>query len=254
MPMTAAPRLAMFCSDDAGAVKVAVNPNGANGYANTVYYNDIGGGFNGGRIIRGRAVMIQNNIEWDGVDYAMYNNAPGGPSTKSLAEVKFDAYDMTGRMVSRKEALKRLQAGGMVLLAGDNRFPDPEYLKAFRDDLLVLVSGEFVFQLGQTNPYDMPVKVAANQPGKPAPPAAPAAPVIGVAVPVGNVQIAPAIIKPVKLAPAQVAPAVAKPAAVKPAADNKQPAAKPEEKPAEKPVKPADPPPAKPAEKPPVKP
>ena len=53
-------------------------------------------------------------------------------------------YDLTGRRVPRADALARLAAGGLVLVAGDNRAPDEAYLKLFRGDLLVLVAPELV--------------------------------------------------------------------------------------------------------------
>ncbi len=230
MPMTAAPRMAKFCADETGAVKVAVNPNGDNYYGNQIYYDDFGGG----RVIRGR-VQVFNGGDWDVAGYSPQPAATGPDNKKVLADVKFDAYDTTGKLVPKSEALKRLKAGGMVLLAGDNRFPDAEYLKAFRDDVLVLVSGEFVFPQGMPNPYDMPAKPSApakatgNQ----------AVPIQGVPLPA--MQLAPAV--QLRVAPAvikQVALPAPAPAVVKPAAE--KPAAKPEEKPAAKPAdKPAVP-------------
>jgi hypothetical protein len=233
LPTTAAPRLVMLCPDEAGAVKLAVNTNGVNN-GNQIYYDD----FRGGRVIRGGgAVMIQNGVAW-GVDDGGFapvqpDAKPGPDGKKLLADVKFDAFDLNGKLVPRAEALKRLKAGGLVLLAGDNRFPDPEYLKAFREDVLVLASGEFVFPQGMTNPYDMPVKPTAQPapgPGKPAPPIAQPVPAIGLVAPAAQLKIAPAVIK--QAAVPAPAPAVDLPAP-KPEA---KPAAKPEEKPAEKPA------------------
>ena len=68
----------------------------------------------------------------------------GAAPTKPLEDVKFEAYDLTGKAVSKAEVLKRLKAGGMVLIAGDNRLPADEFLKPFKSDLLVLVSSELV--------------------------------------------------------------------------------------------------------------
>ena len=233
LPTTAAPRLAMLCTDDAGAVKVDVNPNGGNAYSGPVYYDDFGRG----RMIRGGKMAMQAAaIDFDGGYYAPQTNSKPGPDGKRLlSDVKFDAYDTTGKLVPRSEAIKRLQAGGLVLLAGDNKFPDAEYLKAFREDVMVLVSGEFVFPQGQPNPYDMPVKSAtpAPRPGKPAPPA----PAIGIIAPAARIQ--PAVIKRAAL------PAVDLPA---PKAEAK-PEAKPTEKPAEKSAAKTSETPAKPAEK-----
>ena len=49
--------------------------------------------------------------------------------------------------IARGAALKRLAAGGMVLVAGDNHVPDETYLKAFREDVLVLVGPELVLPI-----------------------------------------------------------------------------------------------------------
>jgi hypothetical protein len=213
LPTTAAPRLAMFQSDEAGSVQVAVNSGSGNNNGGPVYIEDIGGG----RMIRGRAVAWQGDL--DG-----YYPAGGGTNPtfgkKSLADVKFDAYDLTGTMIRRSDALKRLRAGGLVLLAGDNKFPDSSFLSAFREDILVLVSGEFNFPQGVPNPYDMAVKSDKPPPGtdKPAPADAPV-PAGGAVAPAIQLKVAPAaIIKQVQVAP------LARPA-------------KEEVKPAEKPAK-----------------
>lgn len=226
LPTTAAPRLAMFCTDESGVVKVAVNPNGAHAYGNQVYFDDIGGG----RAFRGRAVMIQGGINIDSGYLAPSADAKPGPDGKKLlADVKFDAYDVTGKLVPKAAALNRLRVGGLVLLAGDNKFPDTDYLKAFRDDILVLVSGEFVFPPGVPNPYDLLVKTTnpASGPGKPTPPIA--APAIGLVRPAVQLRIAPAVIKRVQVAPAPAAPQKDAIPPLKPAVDKEKPAAKPAE-------------------------
>ena len=162
LPTTASPRLALFRADETGAVKVAVNPNSGMGNGNNVYYEDLGGGQ-----FRGRAIAVQGNFAIDGSGTVLQQGTAksAAENRKLLSDIKFDAYDTTGKRVPRAEALKRLRAGGLVLLAGDNRFPDAVYLKAFRDDILVLVSGELVFPAGMPNPYDMPVKTAGGAPG-----------------------------------------------------------------------------------------
>lgn len=132
---TPAPRLAMLSATDKGVVAQVTSQPGNGG---PVYYDDIqweGRGMRGGRIAR---------FNGDG---AYYNG--GQPSdakvlSKPLAEVKFDAYDLNGKLVPRREAMKRLAAGGMVLVAGDNQMPDAAYLKGFRDDVLILVGNELV--------------------------------------------------------------------------------------------------------------
>jgi hypothetical protein len=161
-PTSAAPRLAMLSTDDKGAVRLPVNPNGnQNGQ---IYYDDFGG-FNGrgGRVIRGK--MVVQNFDFDGGLTPAPTTPPGSDGKKDLTEIQFDAYDATGKLVTRGQALERLKAGGLVVIAGDNRFPDDDYLKAFRGDILVLVSGEFTFPAGVPNPYDRPSKPAA--PAKP---------------------------------------------------------------------------------------
>ena len=41
----------------------------------------------------------------------------------------------------------------------------PDYLKPFREDLIVLVSSELVFPVGLPNPYDHPTAKPAQAPG-----------------------------------------------------------------------------------------
>lgn len=133
LPTTAAPRLVLLATDMDGKLKLAYNPTG---------------GANDGQVFVGRGniafnqVMAQRaNINFDGAPATP--NAPAAP-TKLLDEVKFDAYDLTGKVVSKEETLKRLKAGGLVLVAGDNRMPDAAYLKPFKGELLVLVSPELI--------------------------------------------------------------------------------------------------------------
>ena len=239
MPMTAAPRMAKFCADETGAVKVAINPNGDSFNGGQIYYDDFGGG----RAIRGRVVI--NGGDWEGGYYPPQPTATGPDNKKLLADVKFDAYDTSGKLVPRAEALKRLKAGGLVLLAGDNRFPDAEYLKAFRDDVLVLVSGEFVFPQGTPNPYDMPPKPTA-----PAKADNQAVPVLGVplpAAPVNAVQlklVKQAVVAAEAEERAERAERAAKEAAAKAAAEKAaavKAAAEKAGKPAAKPVVPVKP-------------
>jgi hypothetical protein len=233
LPTTASPRLALLCADEKGAVNVAVNPSGGgNVHGNTIYYDNLGNG----RIV-GRGIAVQGAINISSGYYAPSASAGSGTSSKKLlADVKFDAYDLSGKLVPKAEALKRLKAGGLVLLAGDGQFPDANYLKAFRDDILVLVSGDFVFPQGAPNPYDMPVKPAAKAPPGPARAAFPAVPPIAVVAPAIQLRALPAppIVRPVQIAPA------AKPPAPKPAQAKEKPADKPAAKPAEAkpPVKP----------------
>ena len=64
---------------------------------------------------------------------------------KPLADVKFDAYDLTGKLDPQGGSPQSgSAAGGMVLVAGDNRLPDETYLKSFQRDIIVLVGPELV--------------------------------------------------------------------------------------------------------------
>lgn len=184
LPTTPAPRLAVYGTDAGGKVIAACTsqPLGAN---TGIYYGDAM--FEGGRAFRGG---IRAN----------YGYFPQGETAtvvhKPLADVQFDAYDVSGKRVSNADALKRLAAGGMVLVAGDNRPPDETYLKAFKDDVLVLVGPELVLPVP---PVDQTKKKDAAKDGpkaQPAAPAAPPAPAVRPAVIVkgraGAVQIAPA--------------------------------------------------------------
>jgi hypothetical protein len=211
LPTTASPRLALFCADEAGAVKVAVNPNGGTANGNNIYYEDLGGGQ-----FRGRAVAVQGNFVIDGSSTVLQQGAAKSPveNRKLLSDIKFDAYDTAGKRIPRAEALKRLRAGGLVLLAGDNRFPDAGYLSAFRDDILVLVSGEFVFPAGMPNPYDMPVKTAAAPPGPGmTDPVIRPAPAVRIIAPAAQLRVAPAVVRPAAPAPQLKAKPTDKPAA-----------------------------------------
>jgi hypothetical protein len=200
MPMTAAPRLTMLGTDEKGEVRLPVNPNGVN-VNGPIYYEEFGG--RGGRIIKGRAIMLQNEVAYieGGAPAPSATTPPGPDGKKALADIKFDAYGTDGKLIPRGEALNRLKAGGLVVLAGDNRFPDPEHLKAFRDDLLVIVSGELVFPAGTPNPYDFRVeKPAANPPAGGKPAVGQPAPPIQQVVPLPAIDVAkPAIIKRVQI-------------------------------------------------------
>jgi hypothetical protein len=211
LPSTPNPRLVMLGTDSKGNVRIPVNPNGAN----VAYYDEFGGFQNNVRVFRGggmggRMVVMNGNImpvDGDGSDPTPTKPA-GADGKKPLEDIRFDAYDLTGKLIPKAEAMKRLKAGGLVLFAGDNRFPDTEYLKAFREDMIVLVSAEFVFPPGTPNPFDAPAKQVAPPAVKPAAPAAPQAAI----APAVQIQVAPVLI-PLKAVPvpAKEAPA-AKPA------------------------------------------
>jgi len=204
---------------------VATNPNGG-GNPSQIYYDGDGAI----RVVRGRAVVLQG-VDFDG---SLAPAPTAGNSKKLLADVKFDAYDTDGKLVPRTEALKRLKAGGLVLLAGDNRFPDPDHLKAFRDDILVLVSGEFIFPMNVPNPYDMPMK--SSEPAKSGEKTARPVPAVGVAVPA--VQLKLAVAEQAAVA-AEKAAAVEKAAAAEKAKAEEKAKEKPaEKKPEANPIKP----------------
>jgi hypothetical protein len=146
LPTTASPRLVMLGTDETGNVRLPVNPNAQQVQG---YYS---GEFNGR--MRGRVVQPINAVDVDTVPAPK----PAGPDgKKTLEDIRFIAHDITGKIVPHAEAMARLKAGGLVLLAGDNRFPDPQYLHPFRnqDDLLIIVSHELVFPAGVANPYDV---------------------------------------------------------------------------------------------------
>lgn len=136
LPTTPAPRLARLGTDASGApVAPTVAASTNNGYA---YYDDFGEG----RAFRG------GKMAWRGdVGYYGNNPAPVPVTLKPLADVKFEAYDVTGKLIGRTEVLKRLSAGGTVLVAGDSRMPDAAYLKAFKEDVIVLTGPELVLPI-----------------------------------------------------------------------------------------------------------
>jgi hypothetical protein len=58
-----------------------------------------------------------------------------------LAELdKLAVYTADGKEVNRATALEKLASGGVVVVTTDGEKVDPTYLKAFKDDMLVLVS------------------------------------------------------------------------------------------------------------------
>ncbi len=171
LPTTPAPRLTMLGADDSGKVlapctSLPLNPNGG------VYYDEMmldGGGraWKGGRGFRGDIGYIDYGAQQYG----------GKVVNKPLADVKFDAYDVTGKLIPRTAALRQLAAGGMVVVAGNNQMPDEAYLKAFHRDVLVLVGPELVVPnpiVDQTkkktaDPKALPVAPGVNPPAPPLP-------------------------------------------------------------------------------------
>ncbi|MBN9524268.1 hypothetical protein J0H58_38105, partial [bacterium] len=121
---TQAPRLMLLATGPDGTVRVTTNPAASTRYI-------------GGRVLINNGGVVQ--LLDDGIGFVP---GGGGPQVRPLSEVGFDAYDLTGRLVAKDEAVRRLRAGGLVLVAGDARLPDAAFLQPFRGDLLVLVSGE----------------------------------------------------------------------------------------------------------------
>ncbi len=188
---TAAPRLVLLGTDSDGKVKIACNPSGNRNAAATA----------------GRVVLINNGA--GGVQQVFIGGNPVLPNSRTVAAeypnkpleaVSFEAYDLGGKKVAREAALKRLRAGGLVVLAGDNRIPDEAYLKLFRGDLLVLVSPELL---------NVPLNPGVAVPAQPLP-----VPVVRPAI-----RLVPArALQPVPARPVP-APAPAKPAAARKPAD-----------------------------------
>ena len=172
LPETPAPRLTMLGSDARGKVVAPCTSAPIDGGG---MYADV---FIGNRILA-RGGRIRN--------YAYSSNQPSNATVvlKPLTDVKFDAYDLGGKLIARGEVLKRLAAGGMVLVAGDDRMPDPNYLKGFRGDLLVLVGPELVLPVP---PIDETKKKNAANNGA----VRPAVPAIIIRGRVGGAAIVPA--------------------------------------------------------------
>lgn len=186
---TAPPRLARLATDANGTLVAACVGVVQN---NNYYYDDLA--FEG----RGGRVRFRNFDDGTG-NYYGNNPTPAPVANKPLTDVAFDAFDVTGKRVNKSEALKRLAAGGTILVAGDNRMPDETFLKAFKDDVLILIGQELILPIV---PVDQTTKKKAEE--KPmAAPVAPIAPMIAPAVrpaiAVGNVKIAAAAVEAKKI-------------------------------------------------------
>ncbi len=136
---TAAPRLVLLGIDKDGKVQIAYNPGSSNNNNGNMQFAR-----GGGRVVfmnnGGGAQQIFLPDDGNYVQNPVSAEAP----VKSLEDIKFEAYDLNGKTVAKDAAMKRLKAGGFVLIAGDSRVPDASYLKLFRGDLLVLVSSELL--------------------------------------------------------------------------------------------------------------
>ena len=137
---TAAPRLVLLGLDKDGRVQIAYNPSTGNNNFNGNMQFARGGG----RVVfMNNGAGVQQLFMDDDGNYVQ-NPVSAEAPIKSLEDIKFDAYDLNGKTVAKDAAMKRLKAGGFVLIAGDGRIPDASYLKLFRGDLLVLVSSELL--------------------------------------------------------------------------------------------------------------
>jgi hypothetical protein len=169
LPTTPAPRLALLGTDESGKVMAPctshpVDATGGASYGNMAF----------------EGMALRRGLGRGGMAY--YGPQPQDAKVvyKPLADVKFDAYDRAGKLVPRSEALERLAAGGLVLVAGDNRMPDENYLKGFRDDLLILSAPELVLPVP---PIDQTKKKHPAD-AKTAPPAPAAVPLVPAVKPV----------------------------------------------------------------------
>lgn len=75
----------------------------------------------------------------------------GGATTEQVELGKVKDLTITtagGKEVSQEDALKTLAKGGLVLISTDGKKVSPAYLKMFREEVLVLVSPEFVTPTG----------------------------------------------------------------------------------------------------------
>lgn len=188
VPGTPAPRLVLLAAD-AGDGKVRVGYSPGVGNTTTAYYGD------NVEVMQARFLAIaqqQRGLVDLGGSVAPTQPGTSGSQTRPLDELKFEAFDLTGRSVPRAEAVKRLKAGGLVLVAHD-RLPDETYLKAFKGDVLVLVSADLIAP-------ETPIA----KPGVAAP--VPVAPAIALPAVGALKQVAPAI----QIAPALPAPPPAK--------------------------------------------
>jgi hypothetical protein len=98
---------------------------------------------------------------------------------------KLTVYTADGKEVNRATALEKLASGGLVVITTDGEKVDPTYLKAFKDETLVLVSP----QLTTTAPRLLPTATTAVR--------AVAAPVVVQALPLVPVA-PPAVVPPPK--------------------------------------------------------
>ena len=99
----------------------------------------------------------------------------GGPTTTEPVELA-NVKDLTvttagGKKVTREDALKALAKGGVVVISSDGKPVAKAFLKAFKDDVLVLVAPELANRGEQG---EVQGGIGIKQPLPPAPPPAPA--------------------------------------------------------------------------------
>jgi hypothetical protein len=122
LPAGPAPRIVVLKPDPEGAVRIPVTR--ADKAAAGVIVVGIAGNANGGQIV---------------ID------GPASSTPVPLTEVKdLKVTTANGKTVDVADAAKRLAKGGVVVVSADGKPVDPQHLKLFRDDVLVLVAPELV--------------------------------------------------------------------------------------------------------------
>jgi hypothetical protein len=133
-PATPEPRLVLLAADPDGRVTLAVYPTSpAGGTGSSRFVVQQNGGVNNPGVVQ---LQVVAEVTVTGPE------AKPATEKKPLDEVAFNAYTADGALLPRADALARLKAGGLVLVAGDNRLPDQAYRKLFHRDLVVLASAE----------------------------------------------------------------------------------------------------------------
>ena len=134
LPATPPPQLTMLSAGGKGGAVARVTTAPASN--DLIHHNEFQ--------FDGRVGRVRN-LQWRGGHFPNeVDQSSAKAASKPLADVSFEAYDLSGKLVPRSAALNRLAAGGMVLVAGDSRMPDAAYLKGFREDVLVLVGNELI--------------------------------------------------------------------------------------------------------------
>jgi hypothetical protein len=140
------------------------------------------------------------------------------PVTKAMTVELGDVKDLKittadGKKVDVADAVKQLKDGAVVVVSADGKPVNPNFLKVFKDDVLVLTAPELAAFPG-VGPQPFPGGIRPRPPIRPRPAPLPAQPLPGVIqiqpVP-GVIQIQPGVIQLVPLNPAPApAPAPAK--------------------------------------------